>query len=620
MTDKLDSRLEFVSFDSSRAGITYDDVSGIVSVGNLNVNETVVLTIVAKIMGIGVIPNTVNVTANENDTNKSNNNGSSQNVTALPLVDVNITKTVNVTEAKIGDKISYTIKVQNNGPNDATNVNVTEKLSKYVTLVQYNATQGDYDATKNIWYIGKLNNGSIVTLTLTVQVTQIGTIENSVIVNSTENDTNKTNNNYTSDNVTATKLDTPIELTTYNITYGDDEILHVVLPVNVTGTVNITVGDRNYSDVPINKGIVDLPVSDLAGGNYTVNVIYGGDDRYLPNSTSGVFNVARITPIITIQVEDIWVWQTEVLNVTVNAPGYVIVTVNGIVVEIPLDNGVVSTGLLTATAKPDYKGNATWKISNLPVGKYPAVALYPGNENYTSARTSAVFTVRDLIPTNVIVEADDIYVGENAIINVVVGPKGVTGNVIVNVDGKNYTLPIKDGKATLTVPGLNAGKKSVTVWYGGKGYYLPSENSTTFKVLKLNPPVDIVAPDITVGEDGVITVHVPKDATGTITIEIEGKKYTAEIKNGKAVFVVPGLKVGVHDIKAYYSGDDKYLPSNSTGAIKVNPRNNETNNTVKHHHYDGVLLSDYPTGNPIAVLLIIILTLGSCPLIRKFKK
>lgn len=616
--DLLDSRFELVSFYSSRGGLKYDNVTGECVIGKLDVDEDVFISFKVRVIGVGEIPNTVNVTGRENDTNKSNNRDDAENITALPIVDVKVNKTVSLTEAFIGDNIVYTITVQNNGPCDATDVNVTENLSNKVTLVQYNETQGSYDAGKNIWYVGKLSNGSIASLTLTVRINEIGVIENTVSVISKENDTNKSNNNYACDNVTVSQLDTPIELHTYNITYGDDEVLVITLPTNATGNVNVTVGNRTYVDVPINNGTVELPVTDLGGGDYPVNVTYGGDDKYLPNSTAGIFNVAPVTPIITIEVEDIWVWEIEVLNVTVNAPGSVFVTVYGITVEIPLDNGVVTTDVLAAGTKPDYKGNATWNIIHLPVGTYTGFALYPGNENYTSVNTSDIFHVRDLMPTTVVAVAGDIYVGEDAVINITVGPQGVAGSVVVNVDGTNYTLPIDDnGKATLTVPGLSAGTKNVTVWYGGNDLYLPSENATAFDVLKIKPPVDIYAPEITVGEDGVITVTVPDDATGTITIEIEGKRYTADIENGKAVFVVPDLEVGVHDIIAFYSGDDKYLPANGTGEIKVNPKDEPVNpDEPKKSTIENKML---PTGNPIMALIVVLMSLCVVQ-IRRFKK
>jgi len=620
--DKLDLKLEFVSFASSRPGITYDSNSGIALVGNLDVNETVILTITAKVIEMGEISNAVNVTSAENDTNKSNNNGSSDNVTSLPIVDLQINKTVSVNAVKIGEEFTYYITVVNNGPSTATNVNVLENLSEYLTLIENTASKGNYDLKNSIWYIGNLTKDESATLKLVVKAVSNVTIVNVVYVTGSENDTNLTNNNCTSDNVTVNRLDTPISINTYDITYGDDEILVVTLPDGATGTVNITVGNYSFTDLPIENGKVILPVSDLAGGNYTARVEYGGNNVYLPNSTSGTFNVARVVPIITIEVEDIWAGEIEVVNVTVNAPGVVYVTVYNRTVEISLDNGVVTTDILAAS-KNSYSGNATWNILNLPVGAYPAFALYPGNENYTSVNISDLFHVRDKNST-VVVTADDMYVGEDAVIYIKVGPEGVSGNVTATVDGKKYILPIdENGKATLVVSGLKAGKKLVTVEYNGTILYRPSENSTTFNVLKLKPTIDVFAPEITVGDDGVITVIVPKDATGTITIEIEGRRYSAPIENGKAVFIVPGLKVGKHLIKVYYSGDGKYLSANTTGLIKVkalkeNKTDNKTTTSTKYSH-GGVSLDQYPTGNPIWMIVCVLLSICTIQL-RRFKK
>ena len=53
---------------------------------------------------------------------------------------------------------------------------------------------------------------------------------------------------------------------------------------------------------------------------------------------------------------------------------------------------------------------------------------------------------------------------------------------------------------------------NVRIWYNGTILYRSSQNTTTFKVLKLEPPVNVKAPTIHVGENGRITVEVPKDA------------------------------------------------------------------------------------------------------------
>ena len=611
--------LEFAGFVPSRDDITYDRVSGNISVGRLAVNETVVLNIIALIKSNGTIENVVNVTCDENETVK---NDTSDNVTAKPAVNLTITKIVNTTTATIGDLILYTITVYNDGPSDATNVNVTEILSDKLELIATNATQGYYNKTEGVWHIFKLLNKTGAVLNITVQAKEFGIIENIAFVNSTENETVK---NSTSENVTVKKIDAPINLKTKDIDYGETEYLIVTLPNGVTGYVNLTVNGRLYDHIPISNGIAQLPLTDLAGGNYHVDANYSGDGRYPANSTSGDFIVRPITPIIKIEVVDIWHGEVEVLNVTVNAPGTVNITVNGKTIEIPLDHAIRYTNVLKVS-KVNYDGKATWVLIGLPVGTYPAFAIYNGNENYTSVNTSDVFHVRDK-PTTITVSADDIYVGEVAVIHVQLNPKAATGKVTLTIEGKDYDLKLdSNGRATLRVPNLKAGLKHVYVKYDGNVLYRPSENTTTFNVLKLQPPVAIDSPDITVGEDGIITVSVPEDATGMITITVQGKTYTAPVKNGKAIFSVPGLKVGKHGITAYYSGDEKYLPGNAIGDINVNPvEKNDTPSKENVSQSDENVpiektgLAKYETGNPIFALLVVILSVGLTS-IRRFKK
>ena len=202
--------------------------------------------------------------------------------------------------------------------------------------------------------------------------------------------------------------------------------------------------------------------------------------------------------------------------------------------------------------------------------------------------------------------------GEDETITVTL-PSDATGTVTITVDGKKYTADVIDGVAEFTVPGLKAGKYTVTASYSGDDKYLPINGADNFKVSKQKPDITVDAPDITVGDDGTITVTLPDDATGTVTIEVGGKRYTAEVKNGKAVFKVPGLSVGVHGIKVWYSSDDKYLPATTSGDITVHPAN-ESN---PHHVPKG--LEKYPTGNPIIVLIIVILAIIGIN-IRKFRK
>ena len=95
-----------------------------------------------------------------------------------------------------------------------------------------------------------------------------------------------------------------------------------------------------------------------------------------------------------------------------------------------------------------------------------------------------------------------------------------------------------------------------------------------------------------------------------------------------AVFNIPGLDLGKHKIKVYYSGDDKYAANKAVTKIVVYDNNGNNDETHDGAHEKGShdssggndkSLSAYATGNPILVLLIMILAIGTTQL-RRFKK
>lgn len=562
ITDILPEGMEYVNSGGNVTGRNVTLANGtkavVWNIGELNNGEYAEVWVQVKVMTNGTLSNVVQTNSAENKTGMTNR--TDLNVT--PNVKLEINKTVDKVNVTIADTVTYTITVKNTGLSRATNVEIKENLKGEVEITGFEPSKGTY--ANNIWTIPTLGANETATLKLTVKVRKAETVENTVIATSDENRTPVTN---TSENVTVNRLATPIDLKTVNITYGEDETIVVTLPEGATGYVNITVGDESFNNRPVINGAVELTIPDLDSKTYNVTVSYGGDSLYEANSTDGSFEVTPATPVIKIEVVDIWYGQVEVLNVTVNAPGYVNITVNNKTITASLDHSVQTWNLLMAFDPLTYDGKATWNIENLPVGRYPVHAVYLGNENYNSVSADDVFNVRAL-PSEVTVKADDINMGETAVINVTVTP-GATGNVTITVDGKSYTVNITDGKAQLNITGLNAGEKNVTVRYNGDDVYIPSENKTTFKVNKIKPPIDVDSQDIYVGEDETVTVTLPGDATGTVTITVDGKKYTAEVINGVAEFSVPGLESGTYNVEVTYSGDDKYLPATGEDTFKV---------------------------------------------------
>ena len=63
--------------------------------------------------------------------------------------------------------------------------------------------------------------------------------------------------------------------------------------------------------------------------------------------------------------------------------------------------------------------------------------------------------------------------------------------------------------------------------------------------------------------------HLPGDATGSVSIVVGGKTYTAPINNGKATLDVSGLAKGTYTVTASYPGNDKYASKSNTTSFNV---------------------------------------------------
>ena len=390
------------------------------------------------------------------------------------------------------------------------------------------------------------------------------------------------------DVVKASEYNVTIIIDVGDIVVGEDAVIGVSVPDIVSGVVNVTVNGRSYN-VAIVDGKGVLIISNLAAGNYNVNVNYAGDNKYLPSSNSANFTVSKVSSSVIVDVGDIVVGEDAVIGVSVPdiVSGVVNVTVNGRSYNVAIVDG---KGVLI--------------ISNLAAGDYDVNVNYAGDNKYVASSNSTKFTISKL-PSSVLVNVKDIVVGEDAVISIAL-PEDATGNVTVNVNGKNYTAVVKYGVASVTVSNLANGTYSVSVFYNGDDTYMPMENSTKFTVSKVsdyNMTVDIA--DIIKGENATITVTVPKDGTGSVVVTINGTDYKGTVTNGTAKVIIPGLDEGTYKVVTFYTGDAKYDSMIVNGTITVNKNTKTTltmNDVVKYfkgaQNLTAKLVDAF--GNPIA--------------------
>ena len=378
---------------------------------------------------------------------------------------------------------------------------------------------------------------------------------------------------------TVSKVDSTMDVTVNDIVFGGDLTVDVVLPGDATGEVVITVNGVDYH-VAIENGKATGTIGGLVAGDYTVTVKYAGDDKYTAVEIAKGVNVAKAQPVLGVVIADVDYGNGFVIEATLTgvngAPlsGNVIVTVNGKEYTVKVTDG---------------KGIATG--DKLAAGTYAFAAVWAGDDNYNIVTENGDFKVNK-VDSSVAVNVNNIKVGEELTITVNV-PSDATGDVTVSVDGKEYKVAIENGKAVKTISGLKADDYTVTVKYAGDNNYNEATADAEFSVSKISDyNMDISVPEIKEGVNSTIGVDLPKDATGTVTVEIDGKKYTANVIDGTANVIVSGLSAGDYNITTVYSGDAKYDSMTKKGNVTVIPNVNVNLDVsdVEMFYHDGTRL------------------------------
>ena len=356
---------------------------------------------------------------------------------------------------------------------------------------------------------------------------------------------------YNSTKFTIDLIDSSIAVEAKNIKCGEEAVITATVTNGATGTVTFFVNGKTYV-VDITDSVATLKIADLTTGDYPVFAYYNGDKYYKTSYNSTTFNVAKLASTTTVNVSDIKVGEDAVIDISVPeiTSGVVSVTVGDAIYNVAVVDG---------------KGTLT--LSGLASGSYDVVAKFNGDDKYLASEDSAKFNVTKLASTTT-VNVSDIKVGEDAVISIAV-PEITSGVVSVTVGDAIYNVAVVDGKGTLTLSGLASGSYDVVAKFNGDDKYLASEDSAKFNVTKLASTIDIAVDNIKVGEDAVIGVALPEDATGEVIISVNGKNYTVMTKYGMANVTISDLANGTYSVDAFYNGDDIYAPIKNSTAFTV---------------------------------------------------
>ena len=378
-----------------------------------------------------------------------------------------------------------------------------------------------------------------------------------------------------------------------SIIFGENLTVKVELPKDANPSwVLMSVGEIYYYVKIDDEGVSLWNMTGLEAGIQYIKIRYRGNNKYEAVEVFHTVNVIKANPNLNVFIKDVNYGENLTIYATLNGvnntnlTGNVIVTINNKNYSVVVING---------------KGNVS--ADKLPAGLYNFSATWAGNDNYNGTNIFGGFKINK-IDSTIAINVEDIKVGENATI-IVNLDSDATGNVTITLDNQNYTVAINEGQTIKVIGGLKAGTYDVFVKYIGDNNYNSAQNTTKFTVLKISDyNMDVTVPEFKEGVNSTVGVDLPKDAEGTVTVEIEGKKYTANIINGTAKVNIPGLDVGDYNITTTYSGDAKYVSMTKKGNITVIPNmdvNLYVDDVVMIYH-DGTRLvaklTDYQ-GRPI---------------------
>ena len=356
-----------------------------------------------------------------------------------------------------------------------------------------------------------------------------------------------------------------------NIVYGQKFMatFNVTSQSNpVSGILEATIGGVKYYGTVLN-GVGTLEINKPDAGSYTTNVTFIGDATYNNPFKPVSFSVSQRN--ITLNITNITNTDFgDITKITAQVSGFGITVSQGAVTFTV--NGTEFTAIVN-------NSTATVSIPNLKPGNYTGTAKYDGGNNY--AKPSKDFTFK-ISQKDVEINVTDITgttYGDTLIItaNVTCADETIyEGNVIVTINGKQYSAGVKYGVAAVEIKGLNVGEYIAAVSYDGGYMYSKPSSNCTFTIDPRNVTLQVNYENITEGKTATITVNVIADNytvnESNITLTINDTAYTKPVKNGTATFTIYGLNIGTHHAEIIFNGGNNFNSPSESIELEVSKK------------------------------------------------
>ena len=355
------------------------------------------------------------------------------------------------------------------------------------------------------------------------------------------------------------KVPTNMNIAVDNINVGEDAVINITLPNEISNElVSVTIDGKSYT-VLINNGKGSLTLSNLVANSYPITAKYDGNYKYTEGENSTTLTVAKMPSAVNVTANNIKFGEEAVINIAVPNVSLGVAT-------------VVVNGKSYNVAIVDEKG--VLNIYNLAAGDYNVDVTYLGDNKYLSSTNAANFTVSKVSDYNMTVDIADIVKGENATITVTI-PEDGTGNVIVTINGTNYKGTVIKGIAKVIIPDLDEGTYKVVTFYTGDNKYdsmivngTITVNKNTITTLTMNNLVKYFGSSQRLVAKLADALGNPI-ANATVYFTINGKVHARITDENGTASIAIRLLPGEYKASALFNGTDDYDVTSVNASVLV---------------------------------------------------
>ncbi len=462
VADVLPANLTLVSANATAGTYT----AGAWTIGAMANGASETLTVVATVTDGAPLTNTATISADQEDGATANNTASAD--VDGQVAGIELTKTVDdSTPAAIGDQVTYTITLTNNGPDAATGTAVTDQLPAGLTYVSSSATAGAYNAATGAWTLGTVANGVTETLTITATVDVTTQITNTATATSDLTDPTA---NVATAVVDIPEADLAMTKTVSDATPAANGVVTYTLTVT-NGGPDVATGIAVNEALPTGLTLVDARPSGATtytAPTWTIGTLTSGATATLEidarvTESTAITNTATVTSdvidpasandsaSVTVNVPDADLSVTKTVDRTAPLIGDIVtytVTVSNagpdtapaVAVDDALPAGLT---LVSASASSGSYSDPTWNVGSLASGAQATLTIRARVTDSGAITNTATVTSDAADPTN----------GNDSDAVTIDGPDADL-SVTKTVDD---ATPALNGDVTFTVTVANAG-------------------------------------------------------------------------------------------------------------------------------------------------------------------